>query len=34
MKNEIIVQKLMGYTEKIIGYCDGVNYAQFSAESR
>lgn len=34
MKNEIIVQKLMGYTEKIIGYCQGVSYEQFSADSK
>ena len=34
MKNEIIVQKLMGYTEKIIGYCGGVSYEQFSADSK
>ena len=34
MKNEIIVQKLMSYTEKIIGYCNGVSYEQFSADSK
>ncbi len=34
MKNEIIVQKMMGYTEKIIGYCGGVSYEQFSADSK
>ena len=34
MKNEIIVQKLMEYTEKIIGYCEEVSYEQFSADSK
>ena len=34
MSNEIIIQKLIGYTEKIIGYCDGVSDEQFSADSK
>ena len=34
MRNNVIVQKLLTYTEKILGYCDGLNYAQFSADSK
>ena len=34
MKNEIIIQKLIGHTRKILGYCEGVTYEQFSADSK
>lgn len=34
MKNEIVIQKLAAYTEKIIGYCENTDYAQFSADSK
>lgn len=34
MKNEIIVKKLSAYAAKIIGYCKGVTYEQFSADSK
>lgn len=34
MKHEIVVQKLITHTRKILGYCDGVSYAQFSADSK
>ena len=34
MKHEIIVQKLIAHIRKILGYCDGVSYAQFSADSK
>ncbi len=34
MKHEIVVQKLIAHTRKILGYCDGVSYAQFSADSK
>ena len=34
MKNEVIVKKLSAYAAKIIGYCEGVTYEQFSADSK
>lgn len=34
MKNEIIVKKLSAYTGKIIGYCEGITYEQFCADSK
>ena len=34
MRNEIIVQKLSAYCEKVIGYCAGKDYEQFSADSQ
>ncbi|MBQ7703441.1 MAG: DUF86 domain-containing protein [Firmicutes bacterium] len=34
MKNEIIVQKLAAYAEKIIRYCEDTDYVRFSADSK
>lgn len=34
MKNEIVVQKLKGYTDKVLGYCAGTTYEQFCADSK
>lgn len=34
MKDEIIARKLADYAEKILRYCDGVDYDQFSADSK
>lgn len=34
MRNEIIIQKLLSYSEKIIGYCAGLDYERFSANSQ
>lgn len=34
MRNEVIVQKLLAYAEKILRYCDGVDYAAFAADSK
>lgn len=34
MRNNIIIEKLITYTEKILGYCDGSNYATFSTDSK
>ena len=34
MRNDIIVQKLLAYSEKVIGYCEGMDYEQFSADSK
>ena len=34
MRNEIIVQKLLSYTNKLIRYCDGLDYDAFSSDSK
>ncbi len=34
MRNKLIVQKLLHYAEKIIGYCQGLSYADFSGDSK
>lgn len=34
MKNEIVVQKLKGYTDKVLSYCEGMTYEQFCADSK
>lgn len=34
MRNEIIVSKLLGYTNKILGYCSGVDHEAFSADTK
>ena len=34
MRNEIIVQKLIGYTDKILRYCDGAGYGEFCADTK
>ena len=34
MRNEIIIQKLLSYSEKVIGYCAGLDYERFSANSQ
>ena len=34
MRNEIIVEKLLAYTNKILTYCDGVDYRTFMADSK
>lgn len=34
MRNDIIVLKLIAYCDKITAYCDGVNYGQFSSDSK
>lgn len=28
MKNEITVKKMLGYTEKVIRYCEGCDYSE------
>ena len=33
MRNNVIVEKLTAYTEKILGYCAGLDYAQFTADT-
>lgn len=33
MRNEVIVQKLLGYTNKILGYCQDLNYEEFCENS-
>lgn len=32
MRNEIIVQKLLTYTKKLMEYCDGYSYDTFQAD--
>lgn len=34
MRNNIIIGKLIGYTEKIIGYCADVDYDAFCKDSK
>lgn len=34
MRNEIVVQKLAEYAKKILRYCEGVDYGQFSSDSK
>lgn len=34
MRNEIILQKLLGYAEKIIAYCDGYTYDGFIKDTK
>lgn len=34
MRNSIIVEKLITYTDKILSYCDGMDYEAFSRDSK
>ena len=34
MRNEIIIQKLIAYADKLMRYCEGLDYAEFSADSK
>ena len=34
MRNNIIVEKLLAYTDKILTYCDGVDHAAFVTDSQ
>ena len=34
MRNEIIVSKLLAYTEKIMKYCEGCDYDSFVADTK
>ena len=34
MRNDIIVSKLLAYTEKILDYCAGLNYNQFCRDTK
>ena len=34
MRNEIIIQKLLAYAEKLLRYCDGLDYEAFAADSK
>lgn len=33
MKHDVILAKMIGYTQKIIAYCDGLDYDTFSGNS-
>jgi len=34
MKNEIIVKKIIAYTDKLLDYCDGLTSQQFFADTK
>lgn len=34
MRNSIIVQKMLAYTEKLMAYCDGYSYDTFAADMK
>lgn len=34
MRNDIIVQKLIAYCDKVADYCGGLDYERFSADSK
>lgn len=34
MRNEVIVQKLIKYSEKLISYCEGYSYDEFVEDSK
>ena len=34
MKNELVVQKLLRYTEKILGYCVNLSFEEFISDSK
>ena len=34
MRNHIIVEKLAAYAGKLLQYCDGLDYEQFSADTK
>lgn len=34
MRNSVIVEKLIAYTDKILSYCEGVEYDAFAADSK
>lgn len=33
MRNDIILRKMLAYTEKVIGYCSEYSYERFAADS-
>ena len=34
MRNDVIVEKLIAYTDKILSYCNGLDYDSFSTDSK
>lgn len=34
MRNDIIVRKLIGYTDKVLSYCEGISYVDFCDDSK
>lgn len=34
MRNEVIVRKMAAYIGKVLGYCEGCDYASFAADSK
>lgn len=34
MRNDIIVGKFIGYTDKVLSYCEGISYEEFCKDSK
>ena len=34
MRNDIILRKMAGYIDKVLAYCEGIEYEQFIADSK
>lgn len=34
MRNEVIVNKLISYSSKLMGYCEGLTYEQFISDTK
>ena len=34
MRNEVIVNKLISYSSKLMGYCEGLTYEQFISDAK
>lgn len=34
MRNDVIISKLIAYTDKVLAYCKGYDYEKFSADTR
>ncbi len=34
MRNELVIQKLLVYTEKVLRYCDGLGFDEFISDSK
>lgn len=34
MRNNVIVEKLIGYVDKVLDYCGGLTYEQFCADTK
>lgn len=34
MRNEVVIQKLIKYTDKLMDYCEGYDYAGFEQDTK